>query len=1703
MLQVRLLAQFDVRVDNKRVVIPSRAAQSLLAYLTLNPSTSHRREKLAGLIWPEMPEDSARHNLRHELWRLRKIISLQQSDASEYILADEIAIAFNADAPHWLDVAQLERAQPDLSAGELIAQVALYRGELLPGFYDDWVMLERERVQVVFEGKMQQLLERLIAEQQWRGVLEWAERWIALGDTPEPAYRALMVAHGALGETSQVALAYERCVEALRNELGVEPSAETRILYEKLARGEETSRAIVAPLPSILVQPSGTVTFLFSDIEGSTKLLERLGDEYAILLSDQIDLLRGAAEKFNGHEVDTQGDAFFFAFFRAADAVGFAAEAQRQLTSHSWPQGATLRVRMGLHTGEPMLARTGYVGMDVHRAARIGAAGHGGQVLMSRTTRDLVENDLPPNTHLTDLGEHKLKDLRYPVHIVQLTLEDLPSEFPPLKVVNTGSEPPAPGDPPFKGLQYFDESDAALFFGREQLVSKLVGNLNPSPFAALRDGAGNFLAVVVGASGSGKSSIVRAGVIPALRRGESLADGRLPPAGSAFWRIFVLTPTAHPLEALATALTHDSESVTATATLMDDLAKDPRSLHLYLGRELAGSRWQIADSADAEHRSQSAIRHTMLVVDQFEELFTLCRDDIEREAFIDNLLTTLAPYPALTRGEGSAEGGLVTLIITIRADFYAHLAQYPELRDAVAQHQEYIGPMTAEELRRAIEEPAKRGGWELQPGLVDLMLRDVGDEPGALPLLSHALLETWKRRSGHLMTLSGYADAGGVRGAIAHTAETTYQQLSSEQQAIARGIFLRLTELGEATEDTRRRVSFAELIPQGKEGMATRAVLTQLADARLITTSENFAEVAHEAVIREWPRLREWLNQDRDGLRLHRRLTEAAQEWELLERDPGALYRGAQLAQVTEFAQGNPNAFNEQERAFLDASMENQKREEREREEARQRELLAKEQLLEAEQVRVAQERAANRRLRRRALFLASAFVLAIVLALIALFFGEQARQSAVTAQVNQRTAEQERRSAFSRELAASAINNIDVDPERSVLLALQAVRTTYEADQTVTKEAAEALHRAVPAARAPLTLRGHTDFALHAVFSPDGTRVVTNSSDGSFKLWDAVTGSELLTGPTLQTDTPFIPKTLFNRDGTRLINVNRDAGDTVVVETWDIASGKKLSAVPLAISGSTLTLNSLSPDGTRIAFGSIFSGNDATVWDLTTGELLLTLKGHTREVLDVEFSPDGTRIATASADGTAKIWDARTGNLLFTLSGNDQGIWGLAYSPDGTRIVTASEDSTVKVWDASTGREVFTFSGHTNFVTAVAFSPDGKRAASVGYDQKIFVWDAQTGKVLFNLIGHGDSIADVAFSPDGKRLVTVGYDHTAKVWDLKPTQELRTLDTGLRLWGFGVSSNGKRLATAHPGVAVNIWDTATNKLLFTVPGMKSGSQALNDIAISPDGSRVVRANDDMTGQVWDLAAGTPLLELIGHQVSLVRVAYSPDGRRIATTSDFTASHGGTAKIWDAVTGKEIFSLPEPENIGVYAVAFSPDGNLIATGTAKTVTLWDAHTGKLNYTLNAHKNVVFALAFSPDSKRLVTGGREGDAKVWDVATREQLFLLSGHTSTVFAATYSHDGTRIATGSYDATTKLWDAATGKELLTLYGHTNGVVGVAFTPDDTGLITSSEDGTVRYYVLRIEDLVALAKTRVTRSLTSAECQKFLRVEQCPNTP
>jgi hypothetical protein len=463
------------------------------------------------------------------------------------------------------------------------------------------------------------------------------------------------------------------------------------------------------------------------------------------------------------------------------------------------------------------------------------------------------------------------------------------------QVIDLEKLPPEAGEPPYQGLQYFEERDAGRFFGREQLTTRVIGRLARTRFLS-----------VIGASGSGKSSLVRAGVIPTLKSGARLADGSLPPSGSTHWSYRVFNPGGHPLDALAAALSKEDTLPSQISGLRDELATDTKSLALAIQSLLA-----LVKSP-----------HLLLVVDQFEEIFTQARSSEEREAFINALISISSPEDTQP----------LSLLVCLRADFYAQVAQHDRLREMISQHQEFIGAMNRAELVDAIVAPLVQGNWKIQEGLVKVILDDVGYEPGALPLLSHALLETWKRRRGRTLTLSGYVESGGVDGAIRETAEAVFnQRLTPEQRPIARMIFLRLAELNEDAQATRRRASFDELITRATDELTIQTIINILVDARLVTTSmvepgtTKVVEVAHESLIREWPTLQKWLSEDRQGLILHRQVTEATADWIENGRDPGLFIRGKRLAQVQEWAskESNADSLSLQEVEFLESSQAN------------------------------------------------------------------------------------------------------------------------------------------------------------------------------------------------------------------------------------------------------------------------------------------------------------------------------------------------------------------------------------------------------------------------------------------------------------------------------------------------------------------------------------------------------------------------------------------------------------------------------------------------------------------------------------------------------------------------------------------------------------------------------------------------------------
>ena len=964
-----------------------------------------------------------------------------------------------------------------------------------------------------------------------------------------------------------------------------------------------------------------------------------------------------------------------------------------------------------------------------------------------------------------------------------------------------------PGEPlrpladcPYKGLLYYDVADAPLFFGREKLTEELVNRLFPDAPQV----GDNFLAIV-GASGSGKSSLVRAGVVAALRQRPEWADGR---------RIHIITPTAHPLRALARSLTQGAESVRAEATLMDDLMGDKRSLDLYIQR--------LATS----YQPPTTI---LLVLDQFEELFTLCKDEAERRAFVENVLYAVEEATACP----------LTVVLTLRADFYHRCADYEGLRQRLERQQRYIGPMDRAELRRAIQQPATAQGLRFEPTLVATMLDEVGEEPGGLPLLSHALQETWRRQRNGELTHVGYRAAGGVKGAIAQTAEATFAALTEQEQAIARNIFLRLTELGEGTEDTRRRVQQAELLPTGDETTATETVVQRLANARLLTTDKDEVEVAHEALIREWETLRGWLDADREGLQIHRRLTRAAQQWDSNEfkRDPDALYRGVRLGQAEAWAAENEGRLNALEQEFLTASQQ------------LRHDLLQEAEARATEQIRINNE--LRRRSRIQRILLTATTILAVT---VFLLFQQASSQ--------RDEAERQGRITLAQSLAALAPSaKQGEDTELATLLAIEAVNINRELmanSEWLQDERLRTLLTETPYSNG--VLRGHESGVSSVAFSPNGQTLASGSADQTIRLWNL---AQPTAEPTVLRGHEWrVLSVAFSPDGQTLAS----ASDDQTIRLWNLIQP---TAEPTVLRGHEASVNSVafSPDGQTLASGS--SDQTIRLWNFTQPMAEPTvLRTHEGVVLSVTFSPDGRTLASSGSSASfgsigndVRLWNlADPAAEPVRLSAHEGGGRSIAFSPDGRTLASGggsipfgSAGNDVRLWNlADPAAKPVGLSAHKGGGRSVAFSPTRQHWAVGSDDGTVRLWNlAVPASKPTILRGHEAAVLSVTFSPDGQTLASASADHTVRLWNLadpaaKPTALHRHEDW---VQSVAFSPNGQTLASASADHTVHLWNLADPVAEPTV--LRGHEASVFSVAFSPDGKTLASGSADQTVRLW------------------------------------------------------------------------------------------------------------------------------------------------------------------------------------------------------------------------------------------------------------
>jgi WD40 repeat protein len=712
----------------------------------------------------------------------------------------------------------------------------------------------------------------------------------------------------------------------------------------------------------------------------------------------------------------------------------------------------------------------------------------------------------------------------------------------------------------------------------------------------------------------------------------------------------------------------------------------------------------------------------------------------------------------------------------------------------------------------------------------------------------------------------------------------------------------------------------------------------------------------------------------------------------------------------------------------------------------------------EARRAELEGEARSARRLRRLATGLAVVFLLAALAGILALKEWKEAEQQATL--------------SSSRELSAAAVANLYQDPELSVILAILAVSKIHEAGRSVPSDVLDVLNRAAQTSRERLTLDvGEAAKVVDVAFSGDGSQLVTVSLDGTTILWDAHFGHRLRSLPA------HAGARALSLDGKLLVTVS-DAK----ISVWDTWSGKQLFEAS-GTTGTEVLSASFSHDGLLVGLAK--SDSTAEIWHVPTGKRIQLLRGHSAAVEFLAFAPDGKHLATASDDGTVIVWDVSSGQQLRRLEGHEGGLLCAAFSPDGRRLAVSGADNTAKVWDVSSGQILGQPIYSRSSILRLAFNASGQLLAGAGADGTARLWDVSSGKFLFLLAGHKNRVSNIVFSPDGQWTATASWDGSAKVWDVT-VHHLREVQ------GVAFSHDGTRLASVSKDGKVKLWDATNLKALRTFPDQ---AVALTTVSFSPDDKRLATTALDGAVKIWDTSSARELGTLkVSTPVN--EGAFSPDGRYLATAND-----DGTAWVWDTASGAVARRLTG-HSAKVLCVAFSSDGRHVATGSMdRTVKIWDIVSEKPPLTTDAYDSPVTSVAFSPDGRLLASSSMDGSAVIRDTSTGRERRSLPGHHMMVTAIVFNNDGTRIAAASLDRTVIVWDTDSGSELLG-FTHAMGVEDLDFSPDGRRLATGSDDGTVRVIPLDLEELLQLARSRVTRSLKPEECAKYLH-RTCPPEP
>ncbi|MFD9980159.1 hypothetical protein ACFWZJ_07200 [Streptomyces massasporeus] len=1246
---------------------------------------------------------------------------------------------------------------------------------------------------------------------------------------------------------------------------------------------------------------------------------------------------------------------------------------------------------------------------------------------------------------------------------------------------------------PYRGLASYRREDARWFFGRERSTDALVSQLGAVA------GAGG-LVMLVGASGAGKSSLLNAGLVPALRDGalggDSESDGEGDGSGDGSGRareVVQLVPGGDPLAELSRCIpelaavirTGFSASVPpGEAARRPDAVRSDASLaeRLRPGASDAsptGEPTQASPTGDSTiapplttappspeavraavsawaRRADPSGARPVVIVDQFEETFTLCPDEADRRAFVEVLHAACSPA-------GPGEPAPAIVVLGIRADFYDRCLRYPELADALQHRHMVLGPLTTTELREAVTGPAKAVGLELEPGLAELIVREVStDGPrgahdaGVLPLLSHALLATWQRRKAGRLTLAGYRAAGGIQGAVAATAERAWTGLDPAARTAARLLLLRLVRLGEDTQATRRRGTRRQLAEESTDPGKTEESLEALVRARLVTLDAETVEITHEALLHAWPRLRDWIDEDRQGNLLRQRLEEDGRAWEESNRDNALLYRGSRLEQAHGWARSAGDTFLTRSAVeFLAASV----------------------------------------RLRRRIIWISrGAVATLVVLAMLAV-------GSAVVAW-------KQRDEAVFEQVLAQSDRVQDTDPSLSAQLDLVA--------HGLRPDDKGANSRLISIVNAPLSrpLTGHTGAVYLTTFSPNGRILATASYDRTVRLWDVADPKRPKPlGKPLTGHTSWVSSAVFSPDGRTLAS----ASDDGTVRLWDVSDPghPKSLGKPLTGHDGTIYLIAFSPDGRTLAS----AGDDHTVRLWNTADprrpraLGEPLTGHTAAVRSVAFGPDGRTLAAGGDDGTIRLWDvsdpARPEPAGAPLKGHTATVHSVAFGPDGRTLASGSADGTVQLWNmAGPGRPAAIGSpltGHTGPVWSVAFSPDGNMLAAASADSTASLWKVSDpeypSQVGGPLAGSSGEMYALGFSPDGRTLATGAGDNKVRLWSL-PTSDM-TGRTGV------FRPDGRLLATAARDGRIRLWDVRRpGRPVRLGEPFRPGKGDVRSLEFAPDGRTLAVVTGDRVVELWNLrdpehpvrhGSAVPL-----HIRYADPLAFSPDGQVLATAYD-----DRTIQLWNVGDPARPRPLGKPltgHKGYVNHLVFSPDGRTLASGSADgTIRLWKVtapgRATLIGKPLRGHLGAVNALAYSRDGRTLASAGDDSSVRLWDIsdpAEASQLARLTGHTEAVVSLTFSRHGRTLASGGNDSTVRLWNVSDPSH-ATAIGQSmspNSKTGtfLAFSPNSPMLGVSSGADTIRLWDLDVDTAVRRICSMTRGVLTQDTWREYL---------